>query len=62
MYKEEKSHLNERNRRRQLQRRRKKRKIWNMAATLTLSALLFGTVAGSTGYAVVVYLAAKMQQ
>ena len=40
MYKEEKSYLNERNRRRQLQRRRKKRKIWNMAATLTLSALL----------------------
>ena len=62
MYKEEKSYLNERNRRRQLQRRRKKRKIWNMAATLTLSALLFGTVAGSTGYAVEQYLAGKKDE
>lgn len=33
MYKEEKSYLNERNRWRQLQRRRKKRKIWNTAVT-----------------------------
>lgn len=59
MYKEEKSYLNERNRRRQLQRRRKKRKIWNTAVTLTLSALLFGTVAGSSGYVVEQYFVEK---
>lgn len=59
MYKEKKSYLNERNRRKQLQRRRKKRKIWNTAVTLTLSALLFGTVAGSSGYAVEQYLVKK---
>ncbi len=62
MYKEEKSYMNERNRRRQLQRRRKKRKIWNTAVTLTLSALLFGTVAGSTGYTVEQYLAGKKDE
>ena len=62
MYKEEKSYLNERNRRRQLQRRRKKRKIWNTAVTLTLSALLFGTVAGSSGYAVEQYIVKKRDE
>lgn len=62
MYKEEKSYLNERNRRRQLQRHRKKRKIWNTAVTLTLSALLFGTVAGSSGYAVEQYLVKKRDE
>lgn len=46
MYKEEKSYLNERNRWRQLQRRRKKRKIWNTAVTFvddeTYEAVLCG--------------------
>lgn len=46
MYKEEKSYLNERNRWRQLQRRQKKRKIWNTAVTFvddeTYEAVLCG--------------------
>lgn len=57
MYKEDKSYLMERRKRRiQLQKRRKKRRILNIAVTLSLSALLFGTVSGSTGYAVEQYL------
>lgn len=63
MYKEDKLYLNERKKRRiQLQKRRKKRRSLNIAFSLTLSALLFGTVSGSTGYAVEQYLAGQMDE
>lgn len=57
MYREEKIHINEkRNRRVQRKKRSAKRRIWNIAATVAFSALLFGVVEGGTSYAVEQYL------
>lgn len=57
MYREEKLHINEkRNRRVQRKKRSAKRRIWNIAATVAFSALLFGVVEGGTSYAVEQYL------
>ena len=57
MYIEEKLHINEkRNRRVQRKKRSAKRRIWNIAATVAFSALLFGVVEGGTSYAVEQYL------
>lgn len=57
MYREEKLHINEkRNRRVQRKKRSAKRRIWNIAATVAFSALLFGGVEGGTSYAVEQYL------
>lgn len=56
MYREEKLHINEkRNRRVQRKKRSAKRRIWNIAATVAFSALLFGVVEGGTSYAVEQY-------
>lgn len=57
MYREEKLHINEK-RKGRIQRKKRfvKRRIWNIAATIAFSALLFGVVEGGTSYAVEQYL------